>query len=318
MLKRLLNSGINIAVLGISVVLFLVALFGLLSIGNAQKPETIDILAAAQALNIGDTIDQGDLIIKTVFQDENTSLYIPADESDSLPGSLAVLPIHAGQPIMRDSIISPAAEGTRLSAALASYPSGNSLFPFPLDAANVISPDITAFLPGDKIEITVVIGRRPQEIETATPEPDFTLPDSLFEAPEVIATIIPPSEEEVAVEKAQQELEERAFPPLAKDLFPQGALVISIQGLPPEVVDAGNLESATGTGTNTSYNSFSQPERLMLLIPDESREELALSLQQGNLLIISLIKEGQDGPSTEFTYWDFEDLFKLEHNQAGE
>ena len=318
MLKRLLNSGINIAVLGISVVLFLVALFGLLSIGNAQKPETIDILAAAQALNIGDTIDQGDLIIKTVFQDENTSLYIPADESDSLPGSLAVLPIHAGQPIMRDSIISPAAEGTRLSAALASYPSGNSLFPFPLDAANVISPDITAFLPGDKIEITVVIGRRPQEIETATPEPDFTLPDSLFEAPEEIATITPPSEEEVAVEKAQQELEERAFPPLAKDLFPQGALVISIQGLPPQQVESSNLESATGTGTNTSYNSFSQPERLMLLIPDESREELALALQQGNLLIISLIKDGQDGPSTGFTYWDFEDLFKLEHNQAGE
>ena len=173
-------------------------------------------------------------------------------------------------------------------------------------------------MPGDKIAITVVIGRRPQEIETAIPEPDFTLPDSLFEAPEVIATINPPSEEEVAVEKAQQELEERAFPPLAKDLFPQGALVISIQGLPPELAGSSDLESATGTGTNTSYNSFSQPERLMLLIPDESREELALSLQQGNLLIVSLIKNGQDSPSTGFTYWDFEDLFKLEHNQTGE
>jgi hypothetical protein len=316
MFKRLLNSGINVAVLGISVALFLVALFGLLSIGNAQKPETIDILAAAQALNIGDTIGQGDLIIKTVFQDENASLYILAEESDSLPGSLAVLPIHVGQPFMRDSIISSAAKGTRLSAALASYPSGNSLFPFPLDAANVIAPDISAFLPGDKIAITVVISRRPQEIETATPEPDFNLPDSLFEAPEEVATITPPSEEEVAVEKAQQELEERAFPPLAKDLFPQGALVISIQGLPPQEVSDANLESATGT--NTSYSSFSQPERLMLLIPDESREELALSLQQGNLLIVSLIKDAQDGPSTGFTYWDFEDLFKLEHNQAGE
>jgi len=318
MFNRLLNSGINIAVLGVSVVLFLVALFGLLSVGNAQKPETIDILAAAQALNIGDTIGQGDLIIKTVFQDENASLYIPADESDSLPGSLAVLPIHAGQPIMRDSIISSAAEGTRLSAALAAYPSGNSLFPFPLDAANVIAPDISAFLPGDKIEITVVIGRRPQEIETATPEPDFTLPDSLFEAPEEVATITTPSEEEVATEKAQQELEERAFPPLAKDLFPQGALVISIQGLPPQEVTDSNLESATGTGTNASYSSFYQPERLMLLIPDKSREELALSLQQGNLLIVSLIKDGQDGPSTGFTYWDFEDLFKLEHSQSGD
>ena len=317
MLKRLLNSGINLAVLGISVVLFLVALFGLLSIGNAQKPETLDILAVSEALDIGDRISQGDLVIKTVFQDENTSLYIPADEADAIVGGLAVLPIHAGEPIMRDSLISPVAEGTRLSAALAEYPSGNSLFPFPLDAANVLSPDISTFLPGDKVEITVVIGRRPQEIETATPEPDFTLPDSLFESPEIVATIVPPSGEEVAVEKAQQELEARAFPPLAKDLFPQGALVISIQGLPPQQVENSDLESATGTGSSTSYNSFSQPERLMLLIPNESREELALALQQGNLLIVSLIKDAQDGSSTGFTYWDFEDLFKLEHNLIG-
>jgi hypothetical protein len=317
MLKRLMSSGINIAVLGVSIVLFLVALFGLLSIGNAQKPETMDILAAANSLNIGDVIDPNDLVIKTVFLDENADLYISAEESDAIPGGLAVLPIHAGQPIMRDAIISPAAEDTRLSAALASYTSGNSLFPFPLDAANVLSPDIQSFLPGDKVAITVVIARRPQEIETATPEPDyFTLPDSVFEAPEPVETPVP-SEEESAVEQAKQELEERAYPPLAKDLFSEGALVISVQGIPPEQVDDGNLESSTGTG-GTSYSSFSQPERLMLLIPDEAREELALALQQGNLLVVSLIKEGTDEPSIGFTYWDFEDLFKAEHSLEGE
>lgn len=317
MLKRFMSSGINIAVLGVSVVLFLVALFGLLSIGNAQKPETMDILAAVSSLNIGDVIGPNDLIIKTVFLDENADLYISADEGDSVSGSLAVLPIHAGQPIMRDQIISPAAEDTRLSAALASYTSGNSLFPFPLDAANVLAPDIQSFLPGDKVAITVVIARRPQEIETATPEPDyFTLPDSVFEEPIVTATPLP-SEEEIAVDQEKQALEERGYPPLAKDLFPEGALVISIQGLPPEQVDDGNLESATGT-SGTSYSSFSQPERLMLLIPDAAREELALALQQGNLLVVSLIKEGSDEPSTGFTYWDFEDLFKAEHNLLGE
>ena len=318
MLKRLMSSGINIAVLGVSVVLFLVALFGLLSIGNAQKPETLDILAAANSLAIGDVISPNDLIIKTVFLDENVDLYITADESDAIPGSLAVLPIHAGQPIMRDAIISPAVEETRLSAALASYTSGNSLFPFPLDAANVLAPDIRSFLPGDKVAITLVIARRPQEIETATPEPDyFTLPDSLFAEPVITETPMPLSEEETAVEKAKQALEERAFPPLAKDLFPAGALVISVQGLPPEQMDDGNLESATGTG-GTSYSSFSQPERLMLLIPDTAREELALALQQGNLLVVSLIKDGVDEPSTGFTYWDFEDLFKTEHSLSGE
>ena len=317
MLKRFMSSGINIAVLGVSVVLFLVALFGLLSIGNAQKPETMDILAAASSLNIGDVIGPNDLVIKTVFLDENADLYISADEGDSVSGSLAVLPIHAGQPILRDAIISPAAEDTRLSAALASYTSGNSLFPFPLDAANVLAPDIQSFLPGDKVAITVVIARRPQEIETATPEPDyFTLPDSVFETPEPVETPVP-SEEQIAVDQEKQALEERGFPPLAKDLFPEGALVISIQGLPPEQTDDGNLESATGTG-GTSYSSFSQPERLMLLIPDVAREELALALQQGNLLVVSLIKEGSDEPSTGFTYWDFEDLFKAEHNLLGE
>ena len=317
MLKRFMSSGINIAVLGVSVVLFLVALFGLLSIGNAQKPETMDILAATNSLNIGDVISPNDLIIKTVFLDENADLYISADEGDSVSGSLAVLPIHTGQPILRDAIISPAAEDTRLSAALASYTSGNSLFPFPLDAANVLAPDIQSFLPGDKVAITVVIARRPQEIETATPDPDyFTLPDSVFETPEPVETPVP-SAEETAVEQEKQALEERGYPPLAKDLFPEGALVISVQGLPPEQMDDGNLESATGTG-GTSYSSFSQPERLMLLIPDVAREELALALQQGNLLVVSLIKEGVDEPSTGFTYWDFEDLFKAEHSLTGE
>ncbi len=308
MLKRLMSSGINIAVLGVSVVLFLVALFGLLSIGNAQKPETMDILAASSSLNIGDVIGPNDLVVKTVFLD------ISADEGDTVSGSLAVLPIYAGQPIMRDQIISLAAEDTRLSAALASYTSGNSLFPFPLDAANVLAPDIQSFLPGDKVAITVVIARRPQEIETATPKPDyFTLADEVFEAPAPVET----PTTEIAVDQEKQALEERGYPPLAKDLFPEGALVISIQGLPPEQVDDGNLESATGTG-GTSYSSFSQPERLMLLIADSAREELALALQQGNLLVVSLIKEGSDEPSTGFTYWDFEDLFKAEHNLLGE
>jgi hypothetical protein len=58
-----------------------------------------------------------------------------------------------GQPILRSAILAPAAEGTRLSAALANYP-GYSLFPLPLDAMNLVAPDVSAFLPGDLVNIT--------------------------------------------------------------------------------------------------------------------------------------------------------------------
>jgi len=54
----------------------------------------------------------------------------------------------------------------------------------------------------------------------------------------------------------------------------------------------------------------------MLLISNESREDLSLALQQGDKLIVSLIARGDDKPSAGFTYWDFEDLFKSDHNHS--
>ena len=71
-----------------------------------------------------------------------------------------------------------------MSSTLTLYPEG-SLFPFPLDAQNVIAPDLASVHPGDLVGITVVITDRPQEPEentfaantygvapTATPSPE--------------------------------------------------------------------------------------------------------------------------------------------------
>ena len=55
---------------------------------------------------------------------------------------------------------------------------------------------------------------------------------------------------------------------------------------------------------------------LMLLIPNQSREELSLALQQGDKLIVSLMARGDDKPSAGFTYWDFEDIIKADRSQS--
>ncbi len=251
MLKRIASAGVNIAVLGVSVAVFLVAFFMLNALSTAQRPPTIQVLSAARDMNIGDVISPDSLVVKTVFQDDNSSLYIPAEEAEGVAGGIVAQPIHTGQPIFRTSILAPAAEGTRLSAALASYP-GYSLFPMPLDAMNVVAPDLAAFLPGDLVGVTVVIASRPQQFSTPTPMPELIFPDDVILEPTVT-----PAPQESAIADAQS----RSFPPLAKDLFPMGVRVISVQGLPPatDVEDDGS----------SSFTTFDQPQMLILLVPNE-------------------------------------------------
>jgi hypothetical protein len=298
MLKRIASAGVNIAVLGVSVAVFLVAFFMLNALSTAQRPPTIQVLSAARDMNIGDVISSDSLVAKTVFQDDNSSLYISAEEAEGVAGGIVAQPIHAGQPIFRTSILAPAAEGTRLSAALASYP-GHSLFPMPLDAMNVVAPDLAAFLPGDLVGVTVVIASRPQQFSTPTSMPEFIFPDDVILEPTVT-----PAPQESAIADAQS----RSFPPLAKDLFPMGVRVISVQGLPPasDVEDDGS----------SSFTTFDQPQMLILLVPNESREVLSLALQQGDRLVVSLMARGDDDPTAGFTYWDFEDLFKADREEV--
>lgn len=295
MLKRIASTGINLVVLGVSVGIFLVAFVALNALGAAQKPPTVSVLSATRDLNIGDVITTSDLAVRTVFQDDNATLYIPGEEVTGVVGGIVAQPIFSGQPVFRSAIVAAAAEGTRLSAVLAKYP-GYSLFPLPLDAMNLVAPDATGFLPGDLIGVTVVITGRPQQMSTPT-----AMPELILEGIEPTATPVPQEVE-------QSDALSRALPPLAKDLFPMGVRVISVQGLPAKT-ESTDEESS-------SFTSFDQPQMLILLVPNASREVLSLALQQGDRLVVSLMARGDEAPTAGFTYWDFEDLFKSDREEV--
>ncbi len=298
MLKRIASTGVNLVVLGVSVAVFLVAFFMLNALSTAQRPPTVQVLSATRDLNIGDVISSDSLEVKTVFQDDNSNLYITDDEVEGVAGGIVAQPILSGQPVFRTAILAPAAEGTRLSAALAEYP-GHSLFPLPLDAMNVVAPDLAAFLPGDLVGVTVVIAARPQQFSTPTPMPELLLPAD---------TVLEPTAKPDPGESAIADAQNRSFPPLAKDLFPMGVRVISVQGMPPATDSADDGSS--------SFTTFDQPQMLILLVPSESREVLSLAMQQGDRLVVSLMARGEDNPTAGFTYWDFEDLFKVDREEV--
>jgi Flp pilus assembly protein CpaB len=295
MLKRIASTGINLVVLGVSVGIFLVAFVALNALGAAQKPPTVSVLSATRDLNIGDVLTADDLAVKTVFQDDNASLYISGDEVTNVVGGIVAQPIFSGQPVFRSAIVAQAAEGTRLSAVLAKYP-GYSLFPLPLDAMNLVAPGVEAFLPGDLVGVTVVIANRPQQMTTPT-----AMPELILEGVGPTVTALPQEVE-------QADALGRALPPLAKDLFPMGVRVISVQGIAPKV-DTTEEESS-------SFNTLDQPKMLILLVPNASREVLSLALQQGDKLVVSLMARGDDAPTAGFTYWDFEDLFKSDREDV--
>ena len=297
MLKRIASTGVNLVVLGVSVGIFLVAFIALNALGAAQKPPTISVLSATRDLNIGDVLTADDLEVKTVFEDDNASLYIPGEEVTGVVGGVVAQPIFSGQPIFRSAILAQAAEGTRLSAVLSQFP-GHSLFPLPLDAMNLISPDAEAFLPGDLIGVTVVISTRPQQMSTPTPMPELVI-DPAYD--------IEPTVQPSPLELEQADALNRSFPPLAKDLFPMGVRVIAVQGLPAaDTTDEGG----------SSFTLDDTQKMLILLVPNESREVLSLALQQGDRLVVSLMARGDEIPSAGFTYWDFEDLFKADREEV--
>jgi Flp pilus assembly protein CpaB len=253
------------------------------------------VLSATRDLSIGEVITPDTLAEKTVFQDDNAKLYIPADEAEAVVGGIVAQPIFAGQPVFRTAIVAKAAEDTRLSAVLAQYP-GHSLFPLPLDAMNLVAPEAASFLPGDLVGVTVVIASRPQAQSTPT-----TMPEMVSGLP-----VVTPAPQDVTKADALS----RTFPPLAKDLFPMGVRVVAIQGLPVQTTDE------SGETSQTTFNDFSQTHMLILLVPNEAREVLSLALQQGDKLIVSLMARGDDNPTAGFTYWDFEDLFKADREES--
>jgi len=304
MLKRLANSGINLTVIIVAVIVFLLTFFVLTALAAAQKPNTITVLAATRNIQIGELISAADLGEKTIYADSNAALYIPGEQVDEVIGGVAALPLHAGQPVFRDMVIALAGQGYRLSAALGQFPD-HSLFPLPLDAGNVVAPEAGSFLPGDLVALTVVIGLRPQPPATPTPNAYALMP-----VPVITATLPLPL---YAAESEEIEAQARAFPPLAKDLFPQGVLVMAVQGLPQPTVTAGE---AGAVNSQPVFAGPPQPELLILLVPNQAREQLALSMQRADQVFVSLLVGGDgEGRTPGFTYWDFEDLFKADREQ---
>ena len=311
MLRRLAGTGLNVGVIIISIVVFFIALFAMMGIASSQKPDTMDILAAAHNLSVGQSLTPNDIVVKTVFVDSNTEIYIPATDEGtaSIIGGVVVVPVFVGQPIQRTSIVAQAAGDTRLSALLTNYPAGGSLFPLPLDFSNVVAPDIETFMPGDLVNITLVISSRPQPPATPTVMPEFITGDTPYIgiAPQVVATPIP-FETELDKEKAL------LYPPMSKDMFPEGIRVIAVQGA-PEYVDS-DASTQDTVDPAAGYIEFNKSKVLVLMLPNDKREELALALQEGDMLVVSLLARGDDGPTEGFSYWDLEEWMKGQREDA--
>lgn len=311
MLQRLRDSGLNLVVLLVSLLVFLGAFCGLSYFAQSSRPPQLSVLAAVRDLAMGDVIAPGDLVEKRVYQDENTALYIPAEEMASVVGGAVALPVSAGQPLFRSAVLAPAGEGVRIGAVLADYPD-HSLFPLPLSAQNVIAPDARSFLPGDLVGITVVIASRPQAPATPGLPISLAFPALTPEQRSLLTSPPPPT----STLETQPALE-RGFPPLAKDLFPQGVRVIDVQGLPAETAqDAPGGSGLSSVAAAPAVIDLAQERILVLLVPDEAREALALAMEQGDRLIVSLLAGGKHGASPGFTYWDFEERFRADREQA--
>ena len=298
MLKKLAGTGVNFGVLVISIVVFVLAFFLLNGMAAAQKPPMIKVLAASKDLQIGDVISASTLTEKNVYQDENTEAYINAEDLDGVMGGIVSLPFSKGDPIFQSAVLMPSGDGTRLAALLTRYPDG-TLFPLQLDSQNIVSPEATSFLPGDLIGITAVISSRPQEKSTQEVIPPYGAETILYQQlTPVVPTVGPAATEESELDK----MLDRGYPPLSKDIFPEGVRVISVQGLPQSIDEPESADVVTP-------DSNAHPT-LILLVPREKVEVLSLSLQQGSQVFVSLLCKGKDEPSEGFSYWDFEEWFK--------
>ncbi len=296
-MKRLGNLG----VVTIAVVVGVGAFILLQVIAAAQRPDIVDIIAAAHDLNVGDMIAADDLIIKTVYEDDLVNLYILAGEENTVIGGTVAIAHIAGQPIMRNGLIALSGVSSRLSAILTAYPGDYVLYPLPMDAANLVAPDISSFVTGDLVNITAVISTRPMTMEQLLP------------GTTTYGEIVTPTPE--ATESEAQDAIDRSEPPLSKSIFPEGVRVIEVQGLPPNYVPASDMTQNDTSSVSTTYVDYNQPKFLILLVPQNKVELLSLVLQESDLLVVTLLASGSVQPTTGYTYWDLEEWFKSDRQE---
>lgn len=297
--------GINVGVLVVSIAVFLLAFFGLQMYAGSQQPPKTEILTAARTLQIGDVVKPRDLKTMTVFEDQATSAYLPASAITDTVGGVVRMPVAAGQPLLGQSVLAASTAQTRLSSVLADEPD-MSLMPLPLDLNNVVAPPLDAYLPGDYVDVTVVIDRRPQRFDE---EQAQSTPGRPAAVPAQQPVVERDTYETLRAEPIVADALDRLRPPVAKSLFPRGARIMAIYGLPPE--PAG--QPADGTGEAESEVVLPPPGSeqeplLVLLVPSEQRERFGLALQRGDLVVVSLLGRIDEEPrqTPGFTYDDLE------------
>lgn len=272
----------NVWVIIGSLALFVVALLALTAMAGSNRPPQEKVLAAARDLAPGDVLQATDLTEIGVYKDDASDRYIPAAELQQSVGGVVALPLAKGDPILRSALVSDL-NGDRVSALLTRFPAGTSLFPLPLNRQNVVAPPIGSIQVGDLVDITLSIANQPQQPTSAAPAETAPAEASVTPTPTPVGL-------------------NAAFPPFAKDLFPQGVRVIGVQGLPKS--------QPTPSAALAPSNQTSP--LLLLLLPADSREVLSLALQNGDLLVVSLLAKGNGAPSPGFSYWDLQHLFELD------
>lgn len=160
---KLSRIGISIGVLAASIAVFIAAFFGLQIYADSQKPAQTEVLATTGRLQIGDVIRLNDLQTITVFDDQATEAFLPAGAITNTVGGIVRMPVEAGQPLLQQSVLARSTAQTWLASVLSDRP-GMSLMPLPLDQNNVVAPPLDAYLPGDYVDVTVVVDRQPQVV----------------------------------------------------------------------------------------------------------------------------------------------------------
>ena len=290
--------GSNWVVLVAAIVIGAVAFFASLMISRGQTPPKVDILVAARDLNVGDVVTQADLLSKTVFQDNSNDYYIPTNEAAALVGGYVTIPVMSGQPVMRLNVIADAGIGEQLSAILAHYGEGYRLFTLPMDEPNIVTASIEGFNPGDLIGLTLTVVTRPQAPTTPTPTTNPTL------------AVVTPTPQ--PIKSTFTEANSRIWPPMAKDLFPEGVRVVAVYGKP-------HVQAAATPDSNNLYQSSSTeqlPQYLVLLVPNEDVEMLSFALTAGEQLYVTLMVKGSDTQTAGFTFWDLEDWMKADRQDV--
>lgn len=285
----------------IALIVFVVLLVFFFSAVAASRPEQVQVLAAARALQPGDVLSAADLQVVSVYKDPRSEAYIPAERQADVIGGVVLQPFEAGDPLTKLGVASVGTSDTRLMGLLADFP-GMAIFPLPLDLRNVVAPEIDHFHAGDIVSLTVVYPDRPSIPENPAISPLYT--GFLGEAPTPIPVEITPTPT-----ASWLDFTERGKPPVAKT-FENAYRVVAVYGQTetPAVI-------GSGEDTTSPYTAGITPPRpiLMLLVPQSDIEPLSLAVTQGQVFV-SLVLEVHP-PLGGYSYWDFEQMLKEERER---